>query len=280
MKRIGAILCLALMIVMGTAGIAWGADFSIEKTSPEDGSTGMAVDNMGVKVFFNKDVYDKDNEEANAKLCTLTDPKGKVVPSKVVFSEKSKNEMLVLAHTGKDGQTIIKGKTKYTLTIKEGMKAADGTIMEKGAKVTFETLDPKSTMTVSMVMMGLMVVGMVFFTSREAKKQAQGGAKTPKKDDKVNPYKVSKETGKSVEEIVEKDQKRKEKKAAAAAKKAKGKQNGKEETSSDNYRVKGPRPISAAGAKYRHVRPKKTQTGAKSTNPKKQTGKQRNKKRK
>lgn len=282
MKRIGAILCLAAMIVVGTAGIARGADFAIEKTSPEDGSTGMSVDNMGVKVFFSQDVYNKDNEAANGKLCTLTDNKGKVVPSKVVFSERNKDVMLVLAHTGGKGDAKIKGKTKYTLTVQKGIKAADGTVMKEDKKVTFETLDPKNTMTISMVMMALMVVGMVFFTSREAKKQAQADAKGPKRDDKVNPYKVARETGKSVEEIVEKDQKRKEKKAAAAAKRARQKAENKVEIAPENMRVKRPRPISEAGSTYRHVKPKKkpAQPRSKRTNPKSQTGKQRNKKKK
>lgn len=283
MKRIGVILCLAILIVMGTAGVVRGASFTIEKTSPEDGSTGMSVDNMGVKVFFSKDIYNKDNEAANIKLCTLKDDKGKVIPSKVVFSEKNKDVMLVLADTGSKQENKAKGKTKYTLIIEKGLKAADGSVMAEGKKVTFETLDPKSSMTVSMVMMGLMLVGMIFFTSREAKKQAQGD--TPKKEEKVNPYKVARETGKSVEEVVEKDRKRKEKQAAAAAKKTRRKgedEDDEEEVASDNMRVSRPRPISEAGSTYRHVRPKKKQAQprAKSTNPKKQTGRQRNKGRK
>ena len=85
---------------------------------------------------------------------------------------------------------------------------------------------------------------------------------------KVNPYKVAKETGKSIEEIVEKDKKNKEKKAAREAKMEakheaelaaaraklikKGEISADDDTneSSDVKRVKGPRPISAAGSKY------------------------------
>ncbi|MEG0156836.1 MAG: hypothetical protein RR661_04220, partial [Anaerovoracaceae bacterium] len=209
--------------------------------------------------------------------CKLLDPKGKEVPSKVVFNEDNKKVMLVLADTSnKDVQ--VEGKTKYTLTIDQGFVAASGETLdkEKGETVTFETLDPKSSMTVSMVMMGVMLVGMIFFTSREAKKQVAETAK--KKDEKVNPYKVAKETGKSVEEIVEKEKKKKEKQAAAAAKKERHKRENKVEIASDNFKVKGPRPISAAGIEFKPVKAAKPEKKAQSTNPKNQSGKQKNKK--
>lgn len=278
MKRIGTILCLALCIIIGGGVSAFGASaLEIDKTSPADGSTGMSVDNMGVKVFFKQDVYDKKNSENNAKLCKLIDDKGKVIPSKVVFSERNKEVMLVLADLSK-GKVKIKGKTKYSLKIDKGFVAADGSVMDKSEKVTFETLDPQASMTVSMVMMGLMVVGIIFFTSREAKKTAKEAANGKKKDDKVNPYKVAKETGKSVEAIVEKENKRKEKIAAAKAKKERHARENKVEIASDNIRVSQKRPISEGGGTYKHKKAKKNAPQkSKSTNPKNQRGKQKNK---
>ena len=62
-----------------------------------------------------------------------------------------------------------------------------------------------------MISLGMMVVmfgGMIVVTSKAAKKNIE---EERKKQDKVNPYKEAKKTGKSVEEIVEKDQKRKAK---------------------------------------------------------------------
>jgi hypothetical protein len=104
-------------------------------------------------------------------------------------------------------------------------------------------------MTVSMVMMGVMVVGMVYFTSRTAKKEAEK-AKV-EKEEAVNPYKLAKETGKSVEEIVALEQKKKEKKAQKDAKKQRQKEENKVEISKDNKRVSKRRPISEGGSEYK-----------------------------
>ena len=85
-------------------------------------------------------------------------------------------------------------------------------------------------------------------TAKNAKKQAEADKKT--KEEKVNPYKEAKKTGKSVEEIVERDQKEKEKRAAKAAKKAAAEEEEDDYYDDGKYHVKAPRPISAAGGKY------------------------------
>ena len=89
----------------------------------------------------------------------------------------------------------------------------------------------------------------------EAKKQAEA---MREKESKVNPYKEAKKTGKSVEAIVEQDQKDKAKAAAKAAKKAA--KEAEEEYNFDFddfdfeeegvYKVKAPRPIAAGGSTY------------------------------
>ncbi len=208
MKRLGALISLILLLALFTTSFAAAATFAVENSSPKDGQTGMAVDNMGVKVEFTQSVYSKENQAANKEMCKLVDPKGKEIPILVVFNPKAHSEMLVLADT--TNGAVIEGATEYTLTINPGFVATDGTELGKEYKVTFETLNPSTSMTVSMVMMGAMVVGMVFFTSRTAKKEADKSKE--KKEEVVNPYKVAKETGKSVEEIVAQEQKKKEKK--------------------------------------------------------------------
>ncbi|MEA4922334.1 MAG: hypothetical protein VB031_03085 [Eubacteriaceae bacterium] len=280
MKRIGALLALALILIMSCGSLAFASDFGIEKTAPKDGATGQAIDNMGVKVYFTEAVYSKKYQKANAKKCHLLDNKGKKIPSRVAFSSDEKNVMLVLADTSKDAKkkASIKSETKYTFVMDGGFTSADGDTMDKYT-MSFKTLNQKTSMRVSMAMMGVMVVGMIFFTSREAKKQAKEAAN--KKEAPVNPYKESKRTGKSVEEIVAKDQKKKEKVAAAQAKKARHKRENKEEISSDNMRVPAPRPISAAGSTYKYpVAKSSAQNRSKNTNPKNQSGKQKNKNKK
>jgi hypothetical protein len=247
MKKIGAIISLALLLVIFSTSFAFAAPFAVEATSPKDGETGMAIDNMGVKVEFTQAVYSEKYEAENIKQCKLVDAKGKVVPIRVVFNPKETNVVLILADT--ENGAVIEGSTMYTLTISPEFAAADGTLLGKEEKVKFETLNPSTSVTSSMIMMGLMVVGMVYFTSRTAKKEAEK-AKI-KKDEAINPYKVAKETGKSVEEIVAMEQKKKEKKSQKEAKKQRHAAENKVEIVSNNMRVSKARPISAGGGKYK-----------------------------
>ena len=247
MKKIGALISLVLLLVILSTGFAFAAPFSVDATSPKDGETGMAVDNMGVKVEFTQNVYSEKYEADNIKQFKLVDAKGKEVPVRVVFNPKDTHIVLVLADTANGA--VIKGSTKYTLTIGAELSAADGTLLGKEEKITFETLNPSTSMTSSMVMMGVMVVGMVYFSSRTAKKEAEK-AKV-KKDEAVNPYKVAKETGKSVEEIVALEQKKKEKQSHKEAKKQRHVAENKVEIVSNNMRVSKARPISAVGGKYK-----------------------------
>lgn len=247
MKKIGAIISLVLLLVLFSTSFALAAPFSVEATSPKNGDTGMAIDNMGVKVEFTQPVYSKDFEAENAKQCKLVDAKGKEVPIRVVFNPKETNIVLILADTSNGA--VIEGSTKYTLTVGPEFSAADGTLLGEELKVEFETLNPATSMTSSMVMMGVMVIGMVYFSSRTAKKEAEKARM--KKEEAVNPYKVAKETGKTVEEIVALEQKKKEKKTHKEAKKQRHVAENKVEISSNNMRVSKPRPISAGGGQYK-----------------------------
>ena len=135
-KRIGAILC-ALMIAFTVAAPsalaakednAAGDALKIVKTSPNDGEKNVPLENMGVKVQFNKEVYNTDNEKTNVAACKLVDSKGKEVESMVLFNPKDKTELLVLADTvGEDGSTVtVEAKTEYKLVIDESFVGADG----------------------------------------------------------------------------------------------------------------------------------------------------------
>ena len=76
---------------------------------------------------------------------------------------------------------------------------------------------------------------------------------TKKRDDKVNPYKEAKRTGKSVEEIVEKDQKKKAKLAEKEAREAEKDDDDDDYYDDDEvnkYRVARRHSASEAGSKY------------------------------
>ena len=284
MKRIGAILCLSVLLVFMSASVCFAGqgDLAIKEQYPKDGATGTAVENVSIKIWFNQGVRPKtqDIRKSNKKAVRMVDNKGKELPIHVAYSPDDPELMMVLSSP----KAKIKGDTKYTLTMDSSFQATSGDTLAKADKVTFKTLNQSQAMTVNMIMMGVMMVGMIYFSSRSMKKQQEKEKADKGKQDTVNPYKEAKRTGKSVEEIVEKDKKNKEKQASAAAKRAarRARERGDDEKASDNKRVTGPRPISAAGGKYKAPKKvRKSQEKSKgTTRPKNQTGKQRNTKNK
>lgn len=264
MKRFGGLLVLVMTITVFSGAFVWadgeavkGGDskesLEILNLYPEDGKTGFQPVNMPVKIVFNKDVSAKANRARNIKAMKLTTSKGKEIPIKVIFHPDEKDKVMVLAK--KD----LKNDTEYIFEISDKFVATDGTRLNKTAKTTFSTRDTKKDSRGNMMLMGLMVVGIVLFSVKSAQHQVK---KEREKEEKVNPYKIAKETGKSVESVVREDQKRKAKtqakKDAEAAKiekeraKHKAKNaSGKEILPPNHYAVKAKRPISAAGSTYK-----------------------------
>ena len=283
-RRISAIICLTVFILSMTAGMASAASsLTVEDISPKSDATNMAMENMGFKVYFSEDVYSKENKKANAKCCRIIDNKGKEVPSIVLFSPKEKNLVMVLADTN-NKKTMIKGKTKYTVQIDQNFVSAKGNTLAKQYESSFTTLNPSTSMKISMAMMAVMVVVMVIATKRgltDQNKRREEQAKREKKENaKVNPYKVAKETGKTVEEVVAQEEKRK---AKIAAKRERQKKEKKVEIASDNMRVKKRQPVSAAGIDYSAIKPKpapKKDTPKNNQGGKKKGSKQQQKKKK
>ncbi len=256
-SRIGAIICLAAFIMTMTMGVASAAtNLKVVDISPKSDAENMAMDNMGFKVYFSEEVYSNENKKANSKHCRILDNKGKEVPSIVLFSPKEKDLVMVLADTN-NKKTKIKGKTKYTVQIDPEFVSAKGNTLADTYESSFTTLNPSTSMKISMAMMGVMVVVMVLATKRgltdENKRREEKEKREKKENAKVNPYKVAKETGKSVEEVVAAEEK---KKAKREAKKARQKKEKKVEIASDNIRVSKRQPVSAAGVDYKALKPK------------------------
>lgn len=300
MKRIGVLVCLMMMaasilapaafadekVTADTPASAAKAGFEIESSTPENGATGVSVENLSVKIYFSKEMLQnsKSAKAANDKQFRLTDSKGKEIPIKVYYSHKEKKDglMMVVSDTI-DNDITIEGDTEYTLTIGKGLKASDGTELGVDQTITFKTLNQKRSTMIYTIMMVVMMAGMIFYTTRATKKAMEKENQAKGKSETVNPYKEAKRTGKSVEEIVAKDQQRKAKEAAARekqrAREAEIEAALEEEPVSSNKRVSGPKPISAAGSTYK-VKVVKTKPEKKSTNPKGQSGKQKNSKKK
>lgn len=284
MKRISAIVTLVLMMVMMTASFSFAAEgeLQIKDQYPKDGATGTSVENASIKIWFDQDVYPKNKEirKANKEAVKLVDENGKEVPVYVAYSPDEEGLMMVLS----TNKAQIEGDTEYTLTIDETFQATNGDTLTGGDKVTFKTLNQSRTMTVNMVLMFVMMAGMIFFSTKSMKHQVEKEKKETGKHETVNPYKEAKRTGKSVEEIVAKDQKAKEKEAAAKAKRDAKREKELEELRREElniHKVAGPKPISAAGGKYKvpsKTAKKEQKSNKGTTRPKNQSGKQKNKK--
>ena len=298
MKRIGALVCLVMMMVAVLAPASFAteeansqnAGFAIEDSIPHNNDKGVSVENLSVKIYFTKDVMPTSDKikEKNAKQFKLTDEEGTSIPIKVYYSDKEEGLLMVVSNVrSKDARkanSVIQGNMNYTLTIGKNLQATDGTKLGTEETIEFKTLDQQKSTTVYMILMVVMMVGMVIYSTKSAKKAAEKEKGESGKSQTVNPYKEAKRTGKSVEEIVARDAKRKAKEAEAAAKRKAAEAEimaeleSKEKADSSNKRVAGPRPISAAGSKYK-VTVVKTQPEKKaSTNPKNQSGKKKNSK--
>ncbi len=251
MKRAGKIISLVALIVVFSTSLAFAGTVNLKDSYPKDGATGTSIENLGVKLYFDAEMTAGKAGKANEKsdVFKLCDADGKALPTRVLYPEKEEGVVLVLLDTNrdanKDGKADVKAQSNssYTLTISKNLVDDKGNHLAKDEEITFKTLNQSSNMIISMLMTFGMFGGMIFFSMRGAKKAAQESAS--KKEDKVNPYKEAKRTGKSVEEIVEQDQKAKAKKAAKeAAKAAKDDDEAFEWIDINTYRVKRRQPVS------------------------------------
>lgn len=264
MKRFGAILSLALIMVMMCSSLCFADNFQLNNTYPADGDTGKSIDNFGIKLYFNQPVLNEENVKHNAKCIKVVGEDGKQLPVTLYYSPKE--EGLAMALVEPENKDLVQQNCLYTVTLSGDFLDAAGDELGEDAVISFTTLNQTRASTVNMVMMVIMFGGMFFFSSRAMKKQAE--EKPVKKgDDKVNPYKEAKKSGKSIEDIVEQDKKNKAKKAAHEARRVARDQADREAArkkmekegllpkedvveKNPNKKVKGPRPISAGGSTY------------------------------
>ena len=290
MRRLGMIIAI-IALTMLPALTCFADSLEIVDSYPRDGGTGLQPVNCAVKLYFNQDVSGEKYMTANSTCFRITGPDKKALPITVLHDSKDTSMVLVVL------KDTLAEDTEYKLTISGDFTATSGDMLEKNKTITFRTRSTKNDGKVSMVMMGVMFVGIIIFSSRQMKRQTQKDAEAKEKNAKVNPYKVSKKTGKSVEDIVKKEDKIKRKKAAEEAKvkaaagdnkETKGHAEEEEEVST-NIRVSGPRPISAAGSTYKSGKKAKAEAAAKkkaaersagTTKPKNQQAKKRNKNKK
>ena len=264
MKRTGRILLILALVVMTvilSAGMAFAdgeaGGLKLVETYPADGSKGAAIENFDVKLYFDGVLTKEALGKKNNGCFELTDADGQKYPLIVLYDPKNEGIMMVLFdyttdETDADGKTLkIKGDTEYTLKISGDLMADNGDTLGQDQIITFKTINQARNSAISMGMMLVLYAGIIFFTMRNSKKKAEE-AKAKGGYDPVNPYKEAKRTGKSVEEIVAKENKKKEKAAQKAARDAEDDDDDDdyEYVPEGHYRVKSIRTVASGGSTY------------------------------
>ena len=255
MKRTGKILSLVLLIVVLSTSVCFAGTLSLEDSYPQDGSKGAAVENLGIKLYFNNQMTAEIVEKANADAFQLIGPEGEKLPTTVLYPEKEDGVVLVLLDVTYDGDkdgkadhTTAVSNTEYKLQISGSLTDDEGNTLGQDKVITFTTINQKASMMINMVMMFGMMFGMMFLSTREAKKAAEEARKNSgAKEEAFNPYKEAKRTGKPVKEIIAQHEREVAKQAAKDARK---KEEEYEWIDINTYRVSRKRTVAEGGSSY------------------------------
>ncbi|MGI6751642.1 MAG: Ig-like domain-containing protein [Anaerovoracaceae bacterium] len=248
MKRIGAVISLIVLTVMLSGMMAFAGNLELVSTTPKENSNAATVNNMMIKLKFSQNVSSEKAQKANAKSFVLKNPDDKVIGLTPYYnSERYPNEIW-LAVNGN-----LEAGTQYTLLVDKGLQSSTGDTLAEPITFVFGTRDINKDARINMTMMLVMLGGMVVFSVWDTRRRLRKEQGKDTEDEKINPYKEAKKTGKSVEEIVAKAEKEKEKqriKEERRANEAKPRETKetKEETVREGVKkVAVKRPISAVG---------------------------------
>ncbi len=288
MRKIGIISIFIIIFTLFSGSMSFAAGFELIDSYPANGDNGLQPVGVAIKLHFNEDVASDQIRKANEKCLKLVDSENKSIPIEAYYSAKRPNDVLVLVNQD------LEPKGTYTFTLSGEFVSSVGTALGETKTIDFSIQDTQANMNINMILMVVMIVAMIFFTTRSAKKEMEKEQKKEEVEGKVNPYKIAKETGKPVEEVMAKivKEKEKEQKKKKAGKVADGSDDNDSnqvdesniEASSGNYRVKRAKPVSEGGSTYKTGRKAIAEKAAAAkarvtnTNPKNANGKKRNKK--
>ena len=196
--------------------VCFAAGLEITNISPKNGETGKQVQNMAIKLTFSENMMDANAIEANASLISIKDGEGNEVPFEIAYSEEKYPDQLWLII-----RETLTANTEYTVEILPGVASASGSTLGQTVTSTFKT---RNTSADGYINMGLMfaMLAVMFLSTRQAMKKAdeQGaGGKAPAAVyEEMNPYKLAKEKGITVDEARKIIDSRREKQAKNAAK--------------------------------------------------------------
>ena len=216
MKRTASVICVVLCALLIASQAAFAAGLEITGIVPKDGESGRQVQNMAVKLTFSENMMNESAIEANTKLFKITDPEGNEVPFAVAYSEEKYPDQLWLIVEG-----MLAPNTEYTVSVQPGVKSASGSTLGSAFTSTFKTRNTTTDGWISMLLMAAMFGVMILTTRQAAKKAAEQANAKPVAAvyEEMNPYKLAKEKGISVEEAKKIIDGRREKQARDAARK-------------------------------------------------------------
>ena len=253
---------MSCMLVASSCVAAFGAEgLRIESSYPKDGQKNTTTENMSVKLTFSQELGSEKYLKQNEKAFSIKGPDGKELPIKVFFNPNNKKEVLVAVDVVEMQQKKDAGKiqdnTKYTLSINKDLTDNNGGKLDKNQTISFVTLNQGwNTKIYMFAMTGIMILTFVL-ASRQSKKHAREEMELDERDEKFNPYKEAKRTGKPLSQIIADHEKEMAKKNAKRAKlEAKRALEQLEEEEEEtlppgHYKLKKHVPIAERGGKYR-----------------------------
>jgi len=222
MKKISLIAILTSIMIMTASAFCFAdGGFDLVSSYPEDGQTNTSMENLGVKLTFSSAMDSKEATAANADKFAIYDEDGKTIPVQVLFSDKEKGLVLVLADT--DNGFVAKNNSEYRLVISGDLIDNEGNALGADKTVSFKTYNQRINNMVNMVMMFVMFGGIMVLSLRQNndKEDEETNPKDEPKEQAFNPYREAKRTGKSIEEVKAEQAKKEAKEAKKKARKAK-----------------------------------------------------------
>ena len=221
MKKISLIAILTSVMIMAASVFCFAdGGFDLVSSYPENGQSNTSMENLGVKLKFSAAMDSEEATAANADKFVIYDEDGKAIPIIVLFSEKEKGLVLVLADTDKG--FVAKNNSEYRLVVSGELVDNDGNTLGADKTVSFKTYNQRVNNMVNMAMMFVMFGGIMVLSLRQNnEKEDEEPKKEETKEQAFNPYGEAKRTGKSVEEVKAEQAKKEAKEAKKKARKAK-----------------------------------------------------------
>jgi hypothetical protein len=221
MKKISLIAILTSVMIMAASVFCFAdGGFDLVSSYPENGQSNTSMENLGVKLKFSAAMDSEEATAANADKFVIYDEDGKAIPIIVLFSEKEKGLVLVLADTDKG--FVAKNNSEYRLVVSGELADNDGHTLDADKTVSFKTYNQRVNNMVNMAMMFVMFGGIMVLSLRQNnEKEDEEPKKEETKEQAFNPYREAKRTGKSVEEVKAEQAKKEAKEAKKKARKAK-----------------------------------------------------------